>query len=252
MFNSNDFRNYRNSLGFSSKTKFIKFLSAKDIIADIDFTYIDLLNDRLCNIFKKLNIIYYKPCDIEKFLKDNLFTTYKILKKNEILNKLNNQGRRKEEVYFSWIRGYLILEYFKSAIADIFRISQESIQSIGEDDFSTLDTFKRTPKVDLEVQNCGKKWRIEVQSGFQGINDIKEHKVREAKAVYENTKIQTLVIHFDLFNGQVAFVNISRIKNNDLHWITRQQMEGQSVFNIEQNHFRWLLKDIPPKFEKII
>lgn len=29
-------------------------------------------------------------------------------------------------------------------------------------------------------------------------------------------------------------------------------MEGQSVFNIEQNHFRWLLKDIPPKFEKII
>lgn len=102
------------------------------------------------------------------------------------------------------------------------------------------------------MQNCGKKWRIEVQSGFQGINDIKEHKVREAKAVYENTKIQTLVIHFDLFNGQVAFVNISRIKNNDLHWITRQQMEGQSVFNIEQNHFRWLLKDIPPKFEKII
>ena len=251
MFNINDFKDYRNALGFGSQAKFREFLSAKDIVANIDFSYIDLLNTRLCEIFSRLNSVYYKPCDIEAFLQDKLFRAYNLLKTNQILNKLNNQGRRKEEVYFSWVRGYLILEYFKSAIADIFSVSQDLIQSIGEDDFSSLDTFKRTPKADLEILHSHTAWRIEVQSGFQGINDIKEHKVREAKAVYQDSRIQTLVIHFDIFNGQVAFVDISRIADNDLHWITRQQMEGQSVFNIEQNHFKWLLTNIPPKFSEI-
>ena len=252
MFLVNDFKNYRNALGFGSQVKFKEFLSAKDIVANIDFNYIDLLNARLCDIFKRLNSVYYKPCDIDKFLRYKLFGAYALLKNNQILNKLNNQGRRKEEVYFSWMRGYLILEYFKSAIADIFEVSTNIIQSIGDDDFSSLDTFKRRPKADLEIQSIGKKCRIEVQSGFQGINDIKEHKVREAKVVFENLHIQTLVIHFDIFNGQVAFVDISQIKDNDLNWITRQQMEGQSVFNIEQNYFKWLLTNQPPKFDIII
>lgn len=82
-----------------------------------------------------------------------------------------------------------------------------------------------------------------MQSGFQGINDIKEHKVREAKRNFIEERIKTLVIHFDIFNGQVAFVDISNIPNDDLNWITRQQMEGQSVFNIEQNYFKWLLQE---------
>ena len=251
MFSANDFKDYRNALGFGSQAKFREFLSAKDIVANIDFNYIELLNSRLCEIFCRLNSVYYKPCDIEAFLQDKLFSAYSMLKNNQILNKLNNQGRRKEEVYFSWIRGYLILEYFKSAIADIFEVSPSVIQSIGEDDFSSLDTFKRTPKADLEIQNLNTKWRIEVQSGFQGINDIKEHKVREARVVYADSHIQTLVIHFDIFNGQVAFVDISQIKDDDIHWITRQQMEGQSVLNIEQNYFKWLLINEPPKFSEM-
>ena len=87
-----------------------------------------------------------------------------------------------------------------------------------------------------------------MQSGFQGINDINEHKVREAKRNFLEQKIKTLVIHFDIFNGQVAFVDISNIADDDLHWITRQQMEGQSVFNIEQNYFKWKLQVKPPCF----
>ena len=90
-----------------------------------------------------------------------------------------------------------------------------------------------------------------MQSGFQGINDIKEHKVREAKRNFIEERIQTLVIHFDIFNGQVAFVDISNIPSDDLNWITRQQMEGQSVFNIEQNYFKWLLKEKPPRFASL-
>lgn len=52
MFGVNDFRYYRNALGFSSQVRFKEFLSAKDIVANIDFNYIDLLNERLCEILK--------------------------------------------------------------------------------------------------------------------------------------------------------------------------------------------------------
>ncbi|GAA8345156.1 hypothetical protein HpDR29_03750 [Helicobacter pylori] len=88
---------------------------------------------------------------------------------------------------------------------------------------------------------------LEVQSGFQGINDIKEYKVLEAKRRLITDKIPTIVVHFDLFNGQVACVEISQIKDNDLNWITRQQMEGQSVFNISQNFFDYKITEMSNK-----
>ncbi|TQR60468.1 hypothetical protein [Campylobacter troglodytis] len=59
MFSVNDFKDYRNALGFGSQAKFREFLSAKDLVANIDFTYIDLLNVRLCEIFRRLNGVYY-------------------------------------------------------------------------------------------------------------------------------------------------------------------------------------------------
>lgn len=243
------FKQYRQKLGFNNKNAFSDFLSAKDIQADIDFNYIELLNNRIKDIFYKINTIsYIKQENIELFLQNNLNNVFNQLKQNGILNKLNNQGRRKEEVYFSWIRGYLMLEYFKPAIAQIFSVNIDTIQSIGDDDFSNIDTFKRTPKADLQINH----YRIEVQSGFKGINDIKQHKVLEAKRIYLENKIETIVLHFNLFNGQVAFVNISNIAENDLNWITRQQMEGQTVFNIDQNYFKWLITDKPPKLVDIL
>ncbi|EOI6145202.1 restriction endonuclease [Campylobacter coli] len=247
MFHKDDFREYRHILGFESQQKFKDFLSAKDIKAEIDFCYIEKLNNRLLEIFTKINKSYYDPCDIESFLQNNLFNTYDILKNNDILNNLNNQGRRKEEVYFSWMRGFLVCEYFKKAISEIFDIPIDRIKNIGDDDFHSLQTFRRTPRADLEIDN----YRLEIQSGFQGINDIKEHKVREAKNILNDKNIKTLVIHFDLFNGQVAFVDISKIQDNDLNWITRQQMEGQSVFNIDSNYFQWLFLNKAPKIEDL-
>ena len=95
----------------------------------------------------------------------------------------------------------------------------------------------------------GKKIRIEVQSGFQGINDIKEHKVREARNIYKTLGESSICIHIDVFNGQVAFVSLDTIEENDVHFVTRQQMEGQSVFTIDQNYFKWRLLDPIPSRE---
>jgi len=90
-----------------------------------------------------------------------------------------------------------------------------------------------------------------VQSGFQGVNDIKEHKVREAKRVSDLDGVKTICIHIDLYNGQVAFVRLDSIADDDVNFVTRQQMEGQSVFAIDQNYFKWRLLDEAPDLQDL-
>jgi hypothetical protein len=90
-----------------------------------------------------------------------------------------------------------------------------------------------------------------MQSGFTGINDIKQHKVLEAKRVFLDNTVHTLAIHFDLYNGQVAFIKLDEIKDDSVNWITRQQMEGQTVFNIDQNYFVWKITEPPIKYKEI-
>lgn len=94
MFGTNDFKDYRNALGFGSQAKFREFLSAKDIVANIDFNYIELLNSRLCEIFGRLNSVYYKPCDIEVFLQDTLLARILCLK---IIKSLINSTIKADE-----------------------------------------------------------------------------------------------------------------------------------------------------------
>lgn len=115
-----------------------------------------------------------------------------------------------------------------------------------------IETFKRTPTADLQLNLDGiGKVRLEVQSGFQGINDIKQHKVMEAKRIFQSDATITLVIHFDIYNGQVGIVRVDNVSDNDINWITRQQLEGQTVFNIDQNYFVWKLTEDCPTTEDI-
>ena len=245
------FREYRQKLGFNSQDNTKKFFAAKDIEAKISYDYIDALNQRLHEVLLKVNSILddsVKCNNIETFYQNSVITTFEKMKASGILPKLNNQGRRPEEVYFSWIRGYSLAQLFEKSLKFIFEC--DNIKSIGDDDFSSLETFKRTPKADFEILVHGDKIRIEAQTGFQGINDIKQHKVLEAKKLTSQA-IQTWAIHFDLFNGQVAFVRLDSIEDNDVRWITRQQMEGQTVFAIDQNSFLWKITNKPVIFPQI-
>lgn len=186
------------------------------------------------------------------FCKENIHQVFDKLKENNIINRLNNQGRRREEVYFSWLRGFVISSYFTKALSYIFDVPYDNISLIGEDNFTDIESFRRTPTTDLEIclQN-GRKIRIEMQSGFQGVNDIKQHKVLEAKRIKREEEISSFVIHFDLFNGQVAFIKIDEIEDDSVNWIARQQIEGQTVFNIDQNYFVWKLTELPPKYNEM-
>ena len=249
------FKEYRQELGFTNQGDVKNFFAGKDISPTVDYNYIELLNRRLIEIIIKINLLVSKDINIpqiDKFCKDNVEIVFKKLKDNDIIQKLNNQGRRPEQVYFSWMRGYIISKYFLRALSKIFEINLEAIALIGDDDLVNIESFKRTPTADLEITlKDGNKLRIEVQSGFQGINDIKQHKVLEAKRAFTQNGISSLAIHFDLFNGQVAFLQLETIEDDSVNWITRQQMEGQTVFNIDQNYFVWKLTETPPKISDI-
>lgn len=249
------FKEYREKLGFTNQNGVKAFFAAKDINPTVDYNYIDLLNDRLLEIVAKINDLVVgdiKVEDLDLFCDENIKTVFEKLKNYNIISRLNNQGRRPEEVYFSWMRGFVISSYFLNALSQVFEVDIENIDLIGDDDLVNIETFKRTPKADLQINlKNGEKVRIEVQSGFQGINDIKQHKVLEAKKIKREENISSMVIHFDLFNGQVAFVKIDDIDDDSVNWITRQQMEGQTVFNIDQNYFAWKLTENPPKYKDL-
>ena len=230
-------------------------MQLKDITPTVDYDYIELLNVRLIEIIKKINSLVaddIKINEIDDFCTTNVSLVFNKLKDNDIIPRLNNQGRRPEQVYFLWMRGYIIANYFLNSLSKIFEVDLKDISRIGDDDLVDIDAFKRTPTADLEIlQKNGSKLRIEVQSGFVGVNDIKQHKVLEAKRIFKKDNISSLAIHFDLFNGQVAFVKLDTIEDDSVNWITRQQMEGQTVFNIEQNYFIWKLTDCSPSLDDI-
>lgn len=250
------FRQYRKKLGFSNQGGVKDFFGAKDIVPTVDFEYIKILNKRLFEIICRINSVVVneiKIIDPGVFKKDHIDNTFEILKKNNILPRLNNQGRRPEQVYFSWMRGYVVSNFFLKALGIIFDINASSIELIGDDDLKNIETFKRTPKADLEICLLNdEKIRIEMQSGFTGINDIKQHKVLEAKKVFRDFGVHTLAIHFDMYNGQVAFLKLDKINEDDGNWITRQQMEGQTVLNIDQNYFVWKITEKPTAYKNLI
>jgi len=243
------FKQYRRKLGFSNQGDVKAFFGAKDIVPTVDFAYIDILNERLFEIICRINSVVVndiKIKDLNAFKEEHIDATFEILKNNNILPRLNNQGRRPENVYFSWMRGYVISNFFLKALGLIFCVDTSTIELIGDDDLRNIEIFKRTPKADLEICLINDdKIRIEMQSGFTGINDIKQHKVLEAKKVFRDFSVHTLAIHFDIYNGQVAFLKLDQINENDENWVTRQQMEGQTVLNIDQNYFVWKITEVP-------
>lgn len=246
-------RDFRRELGFTSQEKLKDFYKASDIDRPVNLDYIQELNGRLSQIVTKVDSVVHKSVrqkNIETFINQNLHLPYSLILKNNLLPLMTNQGRTPENVYYNWMRGHLFSEYFKGVIAQTFEVSLSSILNVGEDDFTNIETFRRAATADLEIENSKGVIRLEMQSGFTGINDIKQHKWLEAVRRSAG-KVITVVAHMDLFNGAAAFVRLDNIKENDLQWITRQQMEGQTVYNIDANKFSWRITEKPLHFSQL-
>jgi hypothetical protein len=248
-------RDFRSALGFSSQGSAREFLGAKDIVPTIDFGYIHDLTMRLAAIIRTVNGAIHESCrplDLEKFVDAHVIAVLEAFRRTGRIPKLNNQGRRPEEVYFSWTRGYALGHLFTYSLAQILGLSQVEIRSIGDDDIFSQDEFHRSAKADFEVEVGSEVRRFEVQTGFTGINDIKRHKVQEGLGVFRESGVRSYAFHIDIFNGQAALIPLFDIRESDRRWELRAQMEGQAVFAIDQASFRWKISEPPPSFLELI
>ena len=255
--NNSDSRVYRQKLGFTNQTKLKSFFDSKDIIRDVDYGYLEQLNNRLENIIRSLDsavIDDIKVENIDNFIQKNVYDIYNYMKDNGLLYKFqNNKQRQLERSYYDWSRGRVVANYFIKAMSLIFGVEENEIQTIGMDNLDNPDTFNKAATADFEIKtHDNKTYRIEFQCGFQGVNDIKEHKVIEARKVFLSSKVRSLIIHVDLFNGNTAFIDISEIDDENINWETRTQFEGKKVFHIDEKYFIWDLNSFPPCINDIV
>ena len=243
---------FRSNMGFTSQERIKEFYKAKDLVC-INWDKIRQLTERLKDIFTKLHSVVHTSIQIDNIdaFCATIDAAFRIMRDNNIFPLLNNNGRSPEDVYYNWMRGYCVAQYFTKAIAILLNVEENAICQIGMDKLDDIETFSKSPMADVEVRlQDDTTIRFEIQSGFTGVNDIKKHKVDEAKRVFQSQGIRSYVIHFDLFNGCVAIVDISEI--DDRNYIENNLFEGQKVFSIPVNAFIYKLVDPPPTFTEII
>lgn len=226
-----DRHSYRLSLGFSNKEQLKKYLKFTDEIP-LDWKRLRDCNERVKAIFSKINPIIHEDIrvDLTEFNQkiDNVFEE---MRRNELFQKLTNNGRNPVDVYYNWLRGYAVCEFFIKAIAYIFEVPEDSVKRIGKDDFTSVAVFKRTSDADLEiVVNDSLRYKLEVQSGYTGANDIKRTKIERAICVKKTENIDSYLIHFDIFNGQVALYCTSNMQTENIVW--KKKFENVEVTEI--------------------
>lgn len=246
-------REFRVKLGYPNAEVLKKYFKGKDIV-EVNWNKIELYNSRIKDFFRELNAVVHESIKYENLASfdSKIDNAYRLLKENNIIPKLNNNGRNPEDVYYNWMRGYAVCEFFSKALSVVFDVPQDSIKTVGNDKLTDINTFSKSPTADLEIKLENKIVRLEIQSGFTGKNDIKRHKVLEANRAFLSDGIYSYIVHFDLFNGNAAVIDISSISDDNVNWEHRQQFENQKVFSIPSEAFKWAITDAPINYKTII
>ncbi|MDD6039413.1 MAG: hypothetical protein PUD20_11560 [bacterium] len=245
-------RSFRSSLGFTNQEKLKKYFKATDFVV-VNWDKINQCNARLKEICEKINRTISSDiqiADIDEFT-NKINEAFVIMRDNNIFPRLNNQGRNPDDVYYNWMRGYLICEMFIPAIARIFGIPEENILHTGQDDLTNLETFARAATADLEIITVdNERIRLEMQAGYTGTNDIKRSKILEAISKKQNDNINTYVVHIDVFNGKAAIIDISNADDSRLNY--HKAFENTDVLTINPEWFVWKLANPLPELNTVI
>ncbi len=244
---STEHKAWRTRLACTNQQGAKDFLSGRNIKPMIDSAFLDLLRGRCIDIFTALNQavhISLAQADFEAFSSEAITATYEKLREPSILAKLNNHGRRCERMAFDWLRGYATLMFFMPAIESLFLVSRRDITFAAKDHDLNAVSFKKSPLADITIRPD---LRLEVQAGFQGMNDIKRHKIDEAFRQSSECSTRTILLHFDIFNGRAAVCDISRLHDMDPTYVQRPGMEGKTVMEIPDAWFNWSLSNAIPE-----
>lgn len=244
-------KQYRSALGFTRQTDFKQYCKATDI-KSVNWELIEAYNERLIELFSKINAVIcddYKMTDEEfSAFKLQMTDAYTVLRDYRIIEDLfTNNGRTRESVYFNWMRGYLVALYFRKVVARVFSVDEDEIEQLGEDNLQSVKdngnyfSFRKEALADLQITRLN--YHIEIQAGFTGENDIKKSKAADAQ-LRKAEGWDTYVLHFDLYNGELAVINITNLSSiADDRWIKNDRFEGVYTVKIPPEAFKWNLGD---------
>ena len=220
-------KDYRMKMGWTNKSKFVQYLKASDIVRP-NWEVIRLRNERLCNIFQLVNGSQKYPSNVN--VSEVINTTTEIVKSNGILTKLNNHGRAIEDVYYTWLQGYLAEIIFQPLM--VKELSLDDLQRNGGDDLSDPASFKRTGAADLVSHE--NKVLIDVQAGFSssGGYDIKKHKVNEAVA----SDYDSYLFFANIVDGTYHIQNLKLLE--EAEFTPNPRWEGQLCYNVPTDDFK--------------
>lgn len=223
-------KEYRKTLGFTNKAKLIKYLKANDI-KEPNWPIIYQRNERLIEIFSLVNSLLniWKEADIREIVD----TTTQIIKDHDILSTMNNHGRAIEDVYYTWLQGYLAEIIFTPLIeAELGTVVPGGGKLVrnGGDDLTNPENFKRTAAADLiGIDFSNKKVLVDVQAGFSssGGFDIKKHKVIEA---CKNKEYDSYVFFANIVDGTYYLQNLKELEDKEFK--PNPRWEGQLCWSV--------------------
>ena len=219
-------KEFRKTMGFTNKGKMKEWLTAKDIVVP-NYPLLQKYNSRLSIIFNNINHQLSVPFggNIDEIIQ----RSYTIMKDNHIIERLNNNGRACEEVYYKWMQGYLAERVFTPFIVDKLNLSD--VERNGSDDLTNVKTFKRTGDADLIDRT--KNIRIDVQCGTgDGDATIKKHKFDHASKHSDTTYIFLA----GLLTGTYALINLSDTTN--VKFVANQSWEDSLCWTVPATEFK--------------
>jgi hypothetical protein len=220
-------KQYRKTIGFTSKSKCFDYLSAKDIIL-INWSLVDLYNERLIDIGERVQsqLTIKNDLNVKNFILDS----FQIIKSNSIIeNCFTNHGRGKENVYYSWMLGYLAEKLFSPLIQKELEMS--SVVRSGGDDLSNPETFKRTS--DPDFIDAAKNISVDVQCGVKGGKaTIKKSKVDHAI----NSGYNGYAVTIGLGTGLYGIVNLNSLEHEK--FVPNSSWEGALCWTAPDDIFK--------------
>jgi hypothetical protein len=219
-------KQYRKSIGFTNKDKCFAFLKAKDIVS-INWNRLELYNQRLIEIGLRIQKQLIVPNDMS--VQDFILDSFHIMKDNQIIETLNNHGRSNENVYYSWMIGYLAETLFTPLIKKELKLN--TIIRTGGDNLTNPETFKRISNADLSdpTQNIV----VDVQCG-----------IGESKCTIKKSKVDFVINNgyngyafvIGLGTGLYGVINLNELKN--VEFVKNFDWEGAPCWTAPDNIFK--------------
>lgn len=219
---------YLKSLGFKNQQLLRKWLTAKDIVSP-NWKLIEERNQRLKDIFCTINKTL--PIQYTGDIEEDVQSTYESIRTNGLLLKMNNNGRSIEDVYYTWMQGYISEKVFVPFICHHLMLNE--LKRNGKDNITHVSAFKR--QGDADLINEEKKILVEVQCGTHiGKCHIKKHKVDMA---LKQTNYTTYVFSVRLMYGTWCLINLNKLSDSGVQFYKNELWENCLCWDIPDDMY---------------